>query len=1225
MKYYRSIIPFLALLLVGLFQGCIADKCSLREMDENGEITLILKAPAMDVDASLRQMSASQESAVEKLHILVFKTKDNTGSSLSEAEETFAYVAPISTIRRLSTNDNFYEVRARLRVNDTTNPYRLVLIANHDFDTSILTEGMTKSQLFQNAEMMKAFSTAWATTAGATIPMWGESNAQIIAKGVKFGDCFDSGSQDKIHLIRSLARVDVGLNFTGDVTSETPNPTADTPFKLKSVRVYRYATKFSVPGSQQNTFRMQGATRDPQPVLPSPLSLSQDTKPFLFETTSESSSVREIYIPERSKSEALDTRACLVVGGVFDGSSKETFYRLDFIKAPKVGSPRDTAEALDILRNHRYRFNIKKVTGPGNDTPEDALISEPINISFDVVVWDEAEVGEVVYDGQYYLAVDKKDFEFGKDPSTQMLTIRTNWPKGYKIVDENGKEYPRSQTAAEGAGQWIFFEAPTGQTFAIDKDQKENISVLENTTGSIRKIPSGKLFVQAGRIKWPLTVTQLDKVKLDIQLYEKLSKDSPELSAHTISHLEMKESTSTDDHAKYVAVKYTKGAKLERFPLSNQVEQFHWTLLSDDPAKGEAIYRVEMISGTALSDDFNITELSRFKASKGSAEATADLNVIYMAYNAIPYRERAMKTNMLLSNENYVLINIPAEFYIKANAPYKLEVESIKIEKGSKVTDTKGVVHDWEDNTLVYEALSGQISGDKITFQPYDWVHPETYTDSKGVTRSTTPGELFSATVHLKITATDPTRFFAEKKFKINLTAGIIQPEANSYIMKSQQRVPILIPCSRINTAADWYQQWEEECEEVVEYRNKLTASTANISNAQRTAYNNDGKCTLPRLEENDHNIEAKVIWSTIVGPNRVAVPTGDFSGIATLKPVVVDGKNYLMVALNGKNKDDEGNALVGVRRPGEKEFLWSWHIWVVEEYPWKPAGGRSPYPFLNRNLGARYVYGRRNGTVRIPEVGLAYQFGRKDPFYLDRYRGRASLLDALDKNRIYLGDPAFEAQNMTGQKPVAYGTGLSYNKLYTMKQLIQYPYMFAGHDRNEGYILEMGGPNWQFMNGATLWQGQAIYTRHDEKARINLAVRTIKTPFDPSPYGWKVPSVGVYEMGKLLDIAPSLIPNNGLIKASGNYYEYVIDSIVHLHTATTDIGGSGSSAIFNNGCFMLKPVGDDQWKMTFNTSAFYPNAPATGLPVRSISNERETDFLNYTEEGFYRSARSGR
>lgn len=1225
MKYYRSFIPFLAFLLVGLFQGCIADKCNLREMDENGEITLILKAPAMDVDASLRQMSTSQESAVEKLQILVFKTKDNTGSSLSEAEETFAYVAPISTIRRVNTSDNFYEVRARLRVDDNTNPYRLVLIANHDFDTSVLSEGMTKAELFASDAMMKAFSSAWATTAGATLPMWGESNKQIIAKGVKFGDCFNTSSQDKIHLIRSLARVDVGLNFSGDVTSETPNPTADTPFKLKSVRVYRYATKFSVPGSQQNTFRMQGATREPLPVLPTPANLAQDTKPLLFQTSSESSSVREIYIPERTKSEALDTRACIVVGGLFNGSTKETFYRLDFIKAPKVSSPRDTAEALDILRNHRYRFNIKKVMGPGNDTPEEALISEPINISFDVVVWDEAEVGEIKYDGQYYLAVDKKDFEFGKDPATQSLTIRTNWPQGYKIVDENGKEYPRSKAVAEGAGQWIFFETPAGQTFAIDQDQQENISVLENKTGSTRKIPSGKLFVQAGRIKWPLTVTQLDKVKLDIQLYERLSKDSPELSAHTISQLEIKESTSTDDHAKYVAVKYTKGAKLERYPLSNHAEQFHWTLISDESEKGEALYRVEMISGTALSEDLNITELSRFKVSKGSSEASADLNVIYMQYNAIPYRERTMKTNMLLSNENYVLINIPAEFYIKANAPYKLEVESIVVGNGSEIKDPKGVVHDWEDNTLVYEALSGQISGDKITFQPYDWVHVEEYTDLKGVTRKTIPGKLFSAAVNLKITATDPTRFFPTKKFKINLTAGIIQPEANSYIMKSQQRVPILIPCSRINTAADWYQQWEKEFEEVVEYRRKLPKSTNSITKAHYDQYVATGKSTLPRLEENDHNIEAKVIWSTIIGPNRINAPTGDFSGIETLKPVVVDGKNYLMVALHGASSDDEGNALVGVRRPGEKEFLWSWHIWVVKDYPWKPVGARSPMPFLNRNLGARYVYGRRNREVRIPEVGLAYQFGRKDPFYLDRYKGRAGLLDPIDKDRIYLGDPAFEAKNMEGQKPVAYGGGvLSYNKLYTMKQLIQYPYMYAGHDSNEGYILEMAGPNWGFMNGTTLWQGQAIYTRHDEKARVNLAVHTLKTPFDPSPYGWKVPSVGVYEMGKLLSIDPSLISNNGLIKASGNFYEYVTDNRVHLHTATTDIGGSGSSAIFNNGCFILKPTGD-QWEMEFDPSAFYPNAPATGLPVRSIINEGETDYLYYTEEGFYRSARSGR
>ena len=48
----------------------------------------------------------------------------------------------------------------------------------------------------------------------------------------------------------------------------------------------------------------------------------------------------------------------------------------------------------------------------------------------------------------------------------------------------------------------------------------------------------------------------------------------------------------------------------------------------------------------------------------------------------------------------------------------------------------------------------------------------------------------------------------------------------------------------------------------------------------------------------------------------------------------------------------------------------------------------------------------------------------------------------------------------------------------------------------------------------------------------------------------------------------------------------------------------------------------NNRWEQEFNTSAFYPNAPASALPVRSVANERETDFQKYTVEGFYRSAR---
>lgn len=1217
-KYTIHLIS--GLLLALLTASCVADRnvSDCVAEGEEVEIEFALQVPALET--SLRQLTADQESEVKSIKVLVF----NTDGITDESQETLAYVATVSSTTKAA--DGITHIRCRLTATDK--PMRIVCIANHDINTNDLV-GKTKKVILEDATMVKSFTTeGWKTDGTQPIPMWGESDKQPINKTTRFNSCkalsYGNTAQNRnnegvIHLVRALARVDVGVNFDETKPADenaAGSKSGEKKFKIKSVRVYRYAQSMYVTGTQATAFNFADGRRNALPHTPATMTAAGDTQPVVFNATEAGGVdgyVRNIYIPEiANRTKDKDTRTCLVVGGYYDNDTKETYYRIDFIRRESPSPGNLVTTQLDILRNYRYRFNITKIAGPGTKTPEEALITEPVNISYDLLVWDDAELDKIVYDGQYYLSVSKDKFTFGKNPADQSYKIRTNWPEGYKIVKADGTPWAKSETEATTQGTWAYFTEPAGQTFAIDQDQTSIITVLENKTGTVRQITRDQLFVQAGRIKWPLEITQQDKVQLDITLYEQ-NKNTAALSASPINYLQLIEGTS---NSKLVAVRYTKDAKLERQPL-NPREQFNWTKISDNPAEGKAVYQVEMTPGTANEEDFNITEVSRFRVTKEGAEAYADLSIFFMRYGAIPFRDRNLSINMLQSTENYVLINIPAEFYIKANAPYKLTVENIEVGQGSVDRDHTKVVHDWVNNMLLHQSDAGLITGEKILFQPYDWVNGETYKGKK-----TNPGDLFAAVVTFKIVSTDAQKPFKESTFKIKLTAGIIQPEANSYIMKSTQKVPILIPLSRINTAAEWYKQWEDECEEVAEARRDMTGEKS-ITRAQYDSYVADGKSALPRLEESDHNVEAALIWSTITSSGTLD-PRNITSGIRTLKTVVVDGKNYLMVALEGRSKFHIGNAVVGVRRPGDKtKFLWSWHIWVVDGYPWESNNsGQSAMPFLNRNLGAdNYWYGYMAGQTHLGYVGLFYQFGRKDPFYLDTYADDTRVLGR--KVKIYLEDNAFELKEMYSPYGI---TNLT--PLYTMKNLIRYPYQIAKRDRNDEYILEMAGPNTFRMNGAALWQGQAIYTRHDARARTNLQAHTIKTPFDPSPYGWKVPSVGTFEMGKIFEINPRFVINNGFVKAgygpqrpAGFSLIYITDGLVHLHTATRDIGQSGNNQIFNNGAFIMKWDGS-KWIDEFNSSAFYPNAPSVALPVRSILNENETDFLQYTEEGFYKAAR---
>lgn len=1216
-KYTIQLIS--SLLLALLTTGCVADRNVSDCITEGEEVELEFAFQVPALETSLRGLSEAQEKQVDKMKILVFNTQDDSGQTIPESAETFAYEAKYKNI---SQANGTTLIRCELKASNK--PMRIVCVANHEFDTSILVEGKTKEAILEDTRMVKSFTKpGWKTDGSQLIPMWGESDAQPVSRKTKFNDC-TANANGVIHLVRALARVDVGINFKQDETAQ-----GGAKFKIKSVRVYRYAQSMYVTGTQSTTFYQTTNGREPLPHTPKNMSAATDADYLKFEADAGVDSyVRNIYIPEISnlldngKDKNKDQRICLVIGGYYDGSKTETYYRVDFMRTEQNASKQEKAKYLDVLRNHRYRFNITKIGGPGTDTPEEALTTEPVNIAYDVIVWDEAKIDKIVYDGQYYLSVSKDKFHFGKDATSENYKIRTNWPQGYKIVDENGKVWATTEQEATTNKQWVYFTAPDGQTFAVDQDMTSILNVLANGTGADREIPYNKLFVQAGRIKWPLKVTQSNRVELDITLYEQ-DKATAKLSAEPISNLQLTEGIAT---SKLVAVRYTKGARLEKLPLTTP-EHFTWKLVSNDPQKGEAVYEVALPQGSTSPDDFNITELSRFRVTKGDAEAYADLTIYFMRYNAVPYSDKALTINMLYRNEKFVLINLPGNFYIKANAPYELTVESIGISKGAVETSTAKVIHDWDLGTLVNKSESGTMSGDKITFQPFDWVHGETY-DKKTVK----PGDLLAATVTFKLVSTDPKRPFKGKTFTIKLTAGIIQPEANCYIMKTQQKVPILIPLSRINTAADWYARYEDECNDVVEMRRNLGAlSEIGLSDADYKRFVSNGGFKLPHFTEGDTNIEASVIWSTICGPNR-RNPTTETGFSPEPKVIVVDGKSYLLISLAGKTQFDQGNAVVGVHLKGDnKRFLWSWHIWVVDEYPWTPYNGESTMPFMNRNLGARYWgHGLQNGTTDLRYSGLVYQFGRKDPFYLDAYSPSEQYTSGwIRPEGFVMGDPAYKLKEM--DECYARGAGI---RLYTMRDLIRYPYQVAMRDRNSEYILECGGPNKFFLNGTVLWQGEALYTRHDQRARALLEARTKKTPFDPSPYGWKVPSAGVLEMRKILELNPRYLTNSGFIKAGFGprlltpdaVFVYRVDNLVHLHTATPDIGGKGNNDVFNNGVMLLKwDRSTSSWVEEFNTNAFYPNARTALLPVRSIENERETDFIDYTEEGFYRNARSYR
>ena len=196
----------------------------------------------------------------------------------------------------------------------------------------------------------------------------------------------------------------------------------------------------------------------------------------------------------------------------------------------------------------------------------------------------------------------------------------------------------------------------------------------------------------------------------------------------------------------------------------------------------------------------------------------------------------------------------------------------------------------------------------------------------------------------------------------------------------------------------------------------------------------------------NDTEWEADVIWQDI--PSRainfcnaagVVVPGDKFDG---------KGKKALYVKAA---TDVKGNVVVGIKKKGESDYLWSWHLWLTDE-PQVISG------FMDRNLGATSaLHGGGNKTY-----GLYYQFGRKDPFTGD--------IERYNINGTSIGKTTIESGKVSFAKTV------------------QSPATFYTYDRSSTY-------DWASPNNYT------------GKKWNDIVESEGKTFFDPCPVGWRLPT----------------------------------------------------------------------------------------------------------------------
>jgi len=293
-----------------------------------------------------------------------------------------------------------------------------------------------------------------------------------------------------------------------------------------------------------------------------------------------------------------------------------------------------------------------------------------------------------------------------------------------------------------------------------------------------------------------------------------------------------------------------------------------------------------------------------------------------------------------------------------------------------------------------------------------------------------------------------------------------------------------------------------------------------------------------------------------------------DTEGLITSVSITNPGYGGVLLAYTGDGKT--GNAVVAVKIDGV--IRWSWHIWISaytpntnitlsrdpDQYPVTGGNvyaydnntdGISDFIFMDRNLGAA------NATAGDPgSKGLYYQWGRKDPFvgtsgwtttnYTKMYNAEGEITSGLTEG-IFIKT----IENISKARG-----------LFNIPHAVTEPqYMYIVNTYPWG------------MGVTELWGDNAA-----------------KSPFDPCPTGWRVPSITAW---------------NNLTKNQGTWNNgYDFDELLGYYPA------AGRRRVGNGG---INDIDKGYYWSTTGTALSLSNGAvvnaglqhATGLPIRCVKS----------------------
>ena len=485
-KYFLSVIAF----------SLVAFSCAEEEfgkdpdnfIGEEVEVVFSIDVPSVsDATPKLRSIGLAEENTIKTINLLAFR-KDNTGSYFN-----YQYEGALAADNTPGTSSQ----KCRVKVRMANYEQELVMITNAgtligNIINSKDWADTPKETFLANLEYsLSENEIKWNVISASNydaLPMWGETSATIT----------QNTNQLSISLLRMLAKIDIQLD-------EAKLNELKSVFKLKSVRLYNTNTKGRIVPNSANVQQSGNNVSVTAPSLPS--TPGKYLGPLIYQETSDFATGKideamkgAIYTFETKAPDSTDPLGALdatsvVIGGIYGNDAAETFYRVDFQKDEKF---------QDILRNHCYLVNIVSVTGSGYETEDEAFHNRAVNMSTNILVWDENNMSDVIFDGQWYLSVSNHSIFVPrtKEINETDLFVKTDYNP---IGPLSTGWYVESviDSATKATATWLSVYPMSGPPNELENVKIETLS--DNNTSEIR---TATIVFAAGRLRYPVTVSQ---------------------------------------------------------------------------------------------------------------------------------------------------------------------------------------------------------------------------------------------------------------------------------------------------------------------------------------------------------------------------------------------------------------------------------------------------------------------------------------------------------------------------------------------------------------------------------------------------------------------------------------------------------------------------------------------------------------------------------------------